>query len=233
MPRWLIIGGSHGLGSAFLQLVENGPREVFEISRTGVRRLGERSKRFDLCRDSQLADAIGWVHSVQPTHVFSFIGGGPFGEFSKHSWASHEWAFRASFLAPARIYHSLATTEKLEVFCFIGSAIAESSADPGAASYSAAKHALLGLAKSVWAESSAEVKSSLVCDSKSSTKKKQSRLLLFSPGYMATRMLPENSWPRQNNQAAEPVIVAEELYEFIQSVAAGSKLNHCISKFSQ
>jgi NAD(P)-dependent dehydrogenase (short-subunit alcohol dehydrogenase family) len=61
---------------------------------------------------------------------------------------------------------------------FVGSQVADHQADPLAASYASAKHALRGLVHSVQQESISK------------------DLRLFRPGYIDTGMLPKNAKPR-------------------------------------
>ncbi|MBK7960771.1 MAG: hypothetical protein IPK04_05925 [Bdellovibrionales bacterium] len=71
---------------------------------------------------------------------------------------------------------------------FIGSQIAERNPDINAASYTAAKHALLGIISTLQKEAlegKDTKKASLAHD-----------LRLFSPGYMNTSLLPPTAWPR-------------------------------------
>ena len=78
--------------------------------------------------------------------------------------------------------------------------MAEDKADPLAGSYAAAKHALRGLVDSVNSEQESEIK-----------------LLLFSPGYMQTDLLPSNSRPRQDGLAESPRVVAARLIDYIEN----------------
>ena len=83
-------------------------------------------------------------------------------------------------------------SSNLEQVIAVGSAIAEDRADLSAASYSAAKHALYGLWKSVNKELDAELD-----------------FRLFSPGYMKTPMLPATSLANLTEKCTEPAAVAQ------------------------
>lgn len=115
--------------------------------------------------------------------LFYVAGGGPHGNFFKKAWRDHLWAWQVSFLSIARLLFLIPKSIlSIKRVVIVGSAIAESQGDPGAASYSAAKHALRGLVDSiVKEESSVEVK-------------------LFSPGYMDTDLLPQGVRNKLNQE---------------------------------
>lgn len=101
-----------------------------------------------------------------------------------------------------------------KIVCFIGSSIAEAKPDPGAASYAAAKHALKGLIQSVQSESEELLKKKSLHPQKNL----EWTIKLFSPGYMDTRMLPPQSWPRQvSGLVKDPKDVSIELLQFLES----------------
>jgi NAD(P)-dependent dehydrogenase (short-subunit alcohol dehydrogenase family) len=89
----------------------------------------------------------------------------------------------------------LAEARRFVPVILLGSAVAEASADPGAASYCAAKHALKGLIASLRAEIPAW------------------DLRLFSPGYMDTEMLPGNAAARRQG-VYSPARMARELWDW-------------------
>ena len=103
---------------------------------------------------------------------------------------------------PARLLHALASLDHPPPVVLIGSAIAESNADPGAASYAAAKHALKGL----WSSLRFEYPNW--------------DLRLFSPGYLDTELLPAHSGPRQLG-VYQVNTVAKELLEWAQGPDIG------------
>jgi NAD(P)-dependent dehydrogenase (short-subunit alcohol dehydrogenase family) len=99
------------------------------------------------------------------------------------------------------ILHSLLQDQNqadLKQFILVGSSVAESQSDPKASSYSAAKHALWGLYKTVIKENP------------------QIDLRLFSPPYMETDMLPLHSEPRQSGKAWAPEKISSIMLEWIQ-----------------
>ena len=118
------------------------------------------------------------------------------------------WSLKVTFLFPAEFILKMGQSFKqnplkwpgLQSITVIGSSIAENAADPKAASYCAAKHALKGLISTIQQEKSTQIE-----------------IKSFSPGYMATDLLPRNSAPRENGQALSAEVVANELIKFIES----------------
>ena len=104
-------------------------------------------------------------------------GGGPHGKFQSKEFKDHLWAYKLNLLFPAELIHWSLRNLSLKQFVLVGSSVAESNADPLASSYSSAKHGLKGLVSSINAEG---------CDFD---------LRLFSPPYMDTDLLPNNSQP--------------------------------------
>lgn len=118
--------------------------------------------QFDLIRD------------FNPDIFIHCAGGGPYGLFHEKKFKSHEWALRVNLLSYMQITHTLLNQKprKIMQMIAVGSSIAESQPDPGAASYSTAKHALLGFSANLRAEYP------------------EIDIRVFSPGYMNTPMLP-------------------------------------------
>lgn len=139
------------------------------------------------------------LNQFQPDFIVYVAGGGPFGVYSQKQWKDHLWAFEVSFIFPARLMHFVRNKMPcVKRMVIVGSKVAENAPDPLAASYCAAKHALRGLITTLEAESG------------------DGRVELFSPGYMDTRMLPPNSFPRKNNLVlADPKKVAIELVKLL------------------
>ena len=116
-----------------------------------------------------------------------------------------------TLIYPAELLHLILTECKsqteseipswasLAQITFVGSQIAESKADPNAASYAAAKHGLKGLITTIQAEAA-----------------QKPNILLFSPGYMQTDMLPAHSWPVAKGLAVSSGLVAKQLIAFIE-----------------
>jgi short-subunit dehydrogenase len=219
--RILIFGASAGLGAAVsLRLAElAGAAEASStpyadlhqallIARKATQLANIQTQMAARCPGAQVSiSALDVAHPLdqdrallevvrfQPTRIFYFIGGGPHGGFASKAWKDHLWAFEVSFVFAARLIHFVLQRandlKQLKQLILTGSQIAEASADPGAASYAAAKHALLGLISSLHEE------------------KPSLDLRLFSPGYMDTGLLPGNAWPRQQGLAEDPALVGE------------------------
>jgi short-subunit dehydrogenase len=204
--RWILFGASRGLGFQVAKLLaQNSENETLIVSRrTPVESL-ERTKHFfaDLSQvdwPSKLSE----LEKFNPTHVLYCAGGGPYGYFQTKNFKDHQWAWRVSFEAAAQVLHWSLQQSQIKQLCFVGSKIAESQPDPGAASYCAAKHALKGLIESVQKEQS--------------DKDLKPDLRLFSPGYMDTDLLPANAWPRQQNRVEDPAAVAQKLVQWLEGV---------------
>lgn len=205
--KFILLGASRGLGWAtYLQLGQAYPKSKFVLV---ARKMSKRRPDLpsDLARNTEIFDIdftksealdqmMALVTEHQPTTLIYFAAGGPFGTFQTKKWADHQWAMDVSFLFPARLIHSLMNQPELKLknLICIGSAIAENQPDPGAASYCAAKHALAGLIQTLQKENTSPF-----------------QIQLFSPGYMKTDLLPENSWPRKQGLAEPAEIVAQSL----------------------
>ena len=150
----------------------------------------------DLAKEESLPDLIELLYQHQVTRLFYFAGGGPYGPFSSKQWKDHQWALQVSLLTPAALLHSCLDLKSLKQFIVVGSAIADSSPDPGASSYAAAKHGLKGLITSVIEEHT------------------ELDIRLFRPGYMDTKMLPPNAKPRGDGS---PVLSVDEAAQSFSS----------------
>ncbi len=137
---------------------------------------------------------------AQPSRIFYFAGGGPFGLFSQKAWKDHLWALQVSFLTPSEILHRLLSDAEFSFvrqIVFVGSMVADSRPDPLASSYASAKHGLKGLIESLQGEN-------LAVD-----------LRFFRPGYMNTDLLPKNARPRQEGMVlADPKDVAVDFVKW-------------------
>lgn len=201
--KFILLGASRGLGWATYQALQKKypAAEFFLVSR----RIGDghfKSLKYDFSKELT-AEFISEIVAFHPTSIIYFAAGGPYGNFQDKKWTDHEWALKVSFLFPSHLLHHLMqiSIPSLKKFVVVGSAIAENKPDPGAASYCAAKHALKGLISTLQAENKSAFK-----------------LHLFSPGYIATDMLPSLSWPRQQGLADAAENVAEQLISEILSI---------------
>jgi short-subunit dehydrogenase len=212
MEKFILLGAARGLGWATykkLKLIYDESEFLLVSRKIRMREKELGSKTILIEQDFSKLDwdenFVSKLKDFKPTCLIYFAGGGPFGTYQSKNWNSHIWCINTTFLYPARLVHRILSDaeswSQLQDFVLIGSSIAESKPDPNAASYAAAKHALLGLVQSLNLEQKTPV-----------------RVNLFSPGYMQTDLLPPNSRPRLNDSAENPDVVAERLIEYINSV---------------
>lgn len=206
MKRFCLLGASRGLGwGTYLALSQKYPEaEFLLVSRKIAARLTELKSKtqiqtFDFSKTAA-EELIPSIQKFQPSEVIYFAGGGPFANYFESSWDSHLWSLKVTFLFPAEFILKLGQTKghQPQSITVIGSSIAESSPDPMAASYCAAKHALKGLISTLQKENSCQI-----------------QIKMFSPGYIATDLLPKNSAPRMDGRAQSVETVASELINFI------------------
>lgn len=194
--KWVICGGSSGLGQAFSRLVR---AEHPEVQQVLISRRSEVSA--DFSKIDEWPQALALIEGFAPTRLFYFAGGGPQGSYFDKKWSSHEWTFRVNFLFPAYLLSHLKVSS-LKQALFVGSAVSEAKAEAEAASYAAAKHALRGLILSLQADKG------LGLD-----------LRLLSPGYLDTPFLPQDAWPRQTPGSLKtPHDVAASTLSWVQDV---------------
>lgn len=210
--KWILLGVSRGLGWAtYLQLLQTEPESEFLLC---SRRIENRETEIESSRTKILscdfskelsADFFQSLADFNPNHIIYFAGGGPYDLYQKKQWKDHLWCLQTSFLSPAQLIHEVLRSApeswpQLKSLTVIGSAVAENAPDPKAASYAAAKHALRGLVTTINAEQEVRPK-----------------VLLFSPGYMQTELLPLHSEPRLTNRAESAEVVACRLIEYIEN----------------
>ena len=209
IQRIAILGASRGLGWATYQKISAQiPETQFLLVSRKIQncRIGNNTQIFsqDFSKMSVSPDFFQALIQFQPTQIIYCAGGGPYGVFETKKWSDHEWALTVNFLYPAQLIHEVLKRvldfKELKSFACIGSDIAEAHPDIKGSSYCAAKHALKGLITTLQSEASTSI-----------------QLKLFSPGYMATDLLPVNSAPREQNNAESPEKVAEKLIDFITS----------------
>lgn len=226
--RWLILGASRGLGRAFsLEAAQTlGPeselllvarkRNALESLRSEVEEKGIRAEV--LSADFALKEAqplvLEKLADWNPQRIFYFAGGGPYGRFEDKDWKDHEWALQVSALFPLRLLHASLKWPKVQQWVFIGSAIAENSADPFAVSYAASKHALLGALRSVQAETSKDIR-------------------MFSPGYMDTDLLPPNAKARQGGRLWPVEIVGRKLRQWSLQKPEGEGFHLTLADYAE
>jgi short-subunit dehydrogenase len=189
MEKVLFVGGRRGLGHQVFKLWQNQfPEHSLAISsRHAIAGTTLQSVKCDLSQSADREKLFQFVRSFKPTRVFCFAGG-PHGPFAAKAWKDHKWGLEVSLLAPMELLHISLQIPELKQVILVGSAIAESQPDPNAASYCAAKHGLFGLVSTLQSESISK------------------DIRLFSPGYMATDMLPAPA--RAQKKVADPINVA-------------------------
>lgn len=201
MDRAIIFGASRGLGAELVKQISSRRYPVVGFGRKAapLQALRESYPLFeyrvaDLATRNGQDEAIRYLLTENYSKAFCVLGGGPYGLFKDSEWKDHQWAWEVTFQFQARVAHALLLAKKLdEQLIFIGSSVAESSADPLAASYCAGKHALKGLFASLRAENPGW------------------DIRLFSPGYMDTEMLPANAAVRKLG-VYSPAQMAEDLW---------------------
>ncbi len=203
----IFLGASRGIGAALLsQFRKNWPNLAYQnFSRTSGAESAFWTKA-DFSIESQQDELLLNLQKIAPSTIIYSAGGGPFGPFGEKKWRDHNWALQVTQIFPAKLLHNLLNTPqtKLERFVCLGSSVAESKADPLAASYSMAKHALWGLHKSVAAENP------------------PFDFRLFSPGYTDTSLLPSNAAVRRERIWSTKE-VAEDFWNWI---ATGPRHDH-------
>jgi short-subunit dehydrogenase len=217
---WLLVGASRGLGFEFFKQLQNlpvRPQQLLLISRNRCAEPAHQEDTpseswfsVDLSKPESLEHFLELASAFKINRFVYFAGGGPYGPYATKNWKDHEWAFKVSFIAAARLFHHFMRSPDFRQGIAIGSQIAERSPDIGAASYCAAKHALFGLLSTLQQEA---------VENRGKAKGLISQdLRLFSPGYMNTELLPASSWPRAKGlKILEPTLVASELLGWMQN----------------
>lgn len=182
MNKVAFLGCGRGLGAEVVAQWEKAHKDdqLFLSSRT----VSSEAHQFfgcDYSKPEQVDKLLIELKDFMPQRIFYFAGGGPYGPFVQKEWKDHLWAIQVTLLTPMRVLQEFLPLG-IQQFAVVGSAIAESKADPNAASYTAAKHGLLGLMKTLREESP------------------NVDLRLFSPGYIDTDLLPSRSLPRMTGE---------------------------------
>lgn len=203
--RIAILGASRGLGAGLVGTSPSGVK-LFLSSREVQLHETHSTLTCDFSKPEEQSRLFAHLKDFDPHRIFYVAGGGPHGAFAQKDWKDHQWALEVSLLMPMRLVHFvLQNLNSFQQIVLVGSAIAEDKADPGAVSYSVAKHGLLGL----WRNLSVELP--------------DKDLRLFSPGYMDTMMLPPNSAPRKSGVSLHSVQdVARALWDWSEHGDPGS-----------
>lgn len=195
MESVAILGASRGLGLEILKVVALSGHHVTGFSRKpGPAMPNVTYEPADFSKEDDQLRVIQKLEASSFSRIFIVAGGGPYGEYGQKQWKDHKWAWEVTFLFPARVLHALQKGPCPQVI-LIGSSVAESAGDPGAASYASAKHALKGLFSSLIFESPGW------------------DIRLFSPGYMDTEMLPPNA-PIRKKGVWPPAEVAKQIWRW-------------------
>lgn len=199
----LILGARRGLGFEILKLWKSRfPNdEIYASSRQPFEYLDVTTFRWDLTVGEDVENLLQTVDKLAPQKVFYIAGGGPYGVYGEKQWKDHQWALQLTFMTPMRLLHQCLNRSFLQQFIVVGSSIAESKPDPGAASYAAAKHGIKGLISSLQTETSKDLR-------------------LFSPGYMNTSMLPQATQHKLRAVIEEPTAVASQFIDWAQNPKA-------------
>lgn len=198
-----VIGASRGLGRELcLQMKDQ--VEVWAVSRkiAPLKELSQVMGRsftyvsFDITKERDISALFLSLDQFHPDKIMMTVGGGPYGPFEKRDFKDHEWAMQVTYTIQAHVAHWCLSKPRKPQLIVVGSSVAEDKADPGAASYSAAKHALVGLHKNLRIEHP------------------EWDFRLVSPGYMDTPMLPAGSSVRQEGPIWNPSDVAKDIWEW-------------------
>lgn len=189
-----LLGASRGLGAQVARDLNDFGASVSVYSRKSA-------LSRDFSKEEQWSDFIIELQKLNPERLLYFAGGGPFGPYPQKQWKDHLWSYRVNFLFPSFLLSHAQMLPRLKQIVFVGSAIAESRPDPGAASYAAGKAALWNLIRSIQQEKSLHMD-----------------LRLFSPGYLDTELLPPAARPRLSGEVIlSPKAAAATLLEWIQA----------------
>lgn len=199
-----IIGGRRGFGKS---IGEAWIQRMPHAKLVTTSRIVGANYIFDLAKEESVSTLLKTLDEEQPQTVICAAGGGPYGEFANKEWKDHSWSLSVTLLSPMRITHHLLRSAYCRQIILIGSAIAEHEADKYAASYCTAKHGLKGFVSTVALEA------------------RDKDIRLFSPGYMATDMLPANAASKIGQQPAPPQDVARVFVDWaLTSKAAWHKI---------
>lgn len=204
--RILVLGGSRGLGKAFVDQLKS--QNVF------VKSMSRKSEILaDFSKSETWPEILKDIQHFEPSRIIYCAAGGPYGDYQKFDWKDHAWSLKVTFEFPAYLIHSILKNPiaGLMQLSVIGSSIAESHPDVGAAAYCAAKHAIKGLVTTLQKEGSSQ----------------SLDLRLLSPGYIDTDLLPSGSEPRRQGKPKDPKTIAQLMIHSISD----SVLKHTHQSF--
>ena len=207
--KTIILGASRGLGAELSRqcadfegelLLVSRKTEVLEKLKTQIRSGGQRVSVFsaDFSQEADQQRVLLQLSQQNPSRIIYMAGGGPYGGFGEKEWKDHMWSFQVTFLFLARVLNfCLQNKSSIKQFVAVGSAICESKGDAMGPSYSASKHALLGLHRSVTVQDP------------------EFDFRLFSPGYMNTELLPKKASVRSEHKILPVTSVAQDLIKWM------------------
>lgn len=214
--NWLLLGASRGLGLAFFQEIlrnESYSSGMILSRRPLQEKLPDlwRHQPADLSKIQSLEECLNQDCMNLFNRIIYFAAGGPYGSFESKNWKDHVWAWHVSFMSFAYTLHRFIQLSQSDLVkrqvIVIGSSVAQDKPDPYAASYCAAKHALVGLVSSVQLEISKNERLSQILD-----------IRIFPAPYMDTQMLPPQAEPRLNGtKIFSTREIAESLYSWCKS----------------
>lgn len=194
--RIAIFGASRGIGAAIVNEVRDSSLLLVSRRWSDNERPSSKKVTVDLADPNQWDAMLAELGSFSPTRLFYVAGGGPHGKYSDKEFKDHSWAYNLNLLTPARLLHWGARQPYLKQIIFFGSAVAESKADPQAASYSSAKHGLLGLVKTARGEM------------------RDLDVRIYSPDYVATDLLPKSIQATLGDRILSPEEVAKDFIQW-------------------
>ncbi len=182
--------------------------KLVKVPLISVSRTGESDIKIDLSKERAVDDVLSLVIKEEIEVVYYVAGGGPHGDFFSKPWHSHEWAFKLNAMTPLGIIEKI--PKKVE-FVYLGSAIAERSESKDSLSYSWSKKL---------------VKKAVLSSS-------NKNLLIFSPPYMDTGLLPKGAWPRLEcpNLVLKADVVADALLSWMETRGPDERCFDWIKRF--
>ncbi len=197
-----ILGASSGLGLEIAKIYDVESSLFLSSRKTKNIKLTGNHFYFDCDFTKNFSEMLVFLKSFNPEVIIYTAGGGPYGDFKLKDLKDHKWSLAVNFEAPQALVHfCLNELPGLKQLCVVGSSVAENKADPKAASYSAGKHALVGLHKSVVIE------------------EPNFDFRLFSPSYMDTKMLPKSA-PVRKGKVGQPEKIAKQMIEWLNNSSA-------------
>ncbi len=214
--RLAVLGAGKGFGSAVVKALASEPStKNLVLAATSYDPLKEaldamsdtlRSKtkviKSDFTNVIDQKELFEELEKFVPDSIMYIMGGTTVGDFHALDWKEHFWSLELNMMFPSKLLHfglSALKGRGLKQFVFLGPHIAEKKPDPGLASYSAAKHGMIGLLGSITAE-----KSGL-------------DIRVFSSGLTDSSLIPKNAPARQPElKIHKPEDMAQEFVAWLK-----------------